>query len=382
MSKRTNLIRFFKFVALIIPIALMICFLQSYLFYHADYTTERIRDFYKETPNSLDVVILGASDIYNGYSPVQAYEYGGFTSYPYAWGSIPGQLYVPALKEILAHQDPQLILIEIEGFVKDNISYFIDESKLRTFTENIPMSLNSLRAIRDFELDDRLSCVIPFFKYHGDWSLPSDKLAERLWERTQSNQRSLLKGVTCFTLMHTEWPKYDVMGDSTTRDLLPEAEESLYALLDFCREEQLDNIVFLRYPHKIINEKRYDRFTRANRVGEIIEENGFPFLDLEQRFDDIMLDYETDFYDSEHLNVYGQQKMTEYLSAFIMDECGIVPMEQTPENQAHWDSCIPYSTAYYEIGMEYADRMEARRICESPGHFIEELEERIASWEE
>lgn len=383
MLKRLWLTRVLKFIALLVPIAAMVLFSQSYLFYHSDYSTERVRGFYQEAPHSLDVVILGASDVYNGYSPVYAYEYGGFTSYLYAWGSIPGSLYIPAIQEILARQNPQLILVEIEGFVKEDPSYFVDESKLRTFVENTPVSVNTLRAIRSFECDDKLSCFVPFFKYHGNWTDSWEQLTERFNERVRTARLpSVLKGATTFTAANSEWPEYEVIGDTTSHELLSLGEESLIELLEFCREQQLDNIVFVRFPHKIMNDFRYLRFTLANRAGEIIREYGFPFLDMEQLTEEMLLDFECDYYDSDHMNIYGQLKLTEYLSTLITDEYGVKPMEQTPENRAHWDSCIPYSNAYVEIAAECVDSMQARRLQERPGHLVEELEARMASWEE
>lgn len=383
MLKRLWLTRVLKFLALLIPIAAMVLFSQSYLFYHSDYSTERVRGFYQEAPHSLDVVILGASDVYNDYSPVYAYEYAGFTSYLYAWGSIPGQLYIPAIQEIMERQNPQLILVEIEGFVDEEPSYFIDEAKLRIFVENAPVSANTLRAIRNFECDDKLSCVIPFFKYHGNWTDSPETLAERFDERVRTSRLpSVLKGATTFTAADGEWPEYEAAGDNSSHDLLPMGEKSLMELLAFCRDQQLDNIVFVRFPHKIMNDFRYLRFQRANRVGEIVREYGFPYLDMEQLTEEMLLDFECDYYDSDHMNIYGQLKLTEYLSTLITDEYGVEPMEQTPENRAHWDSCIPYANAYVEMATEYMDKVQARRLQERPGRLIEELEARIASWEE
>lgn len=384
MFKRLYLLRALKCIALLIPIAVMVFFAQNNLFYHADHSTERVRDFYKEAPNSLDVVILGASDVYNAYSPAYAYEYAGFTSYPYAWSAIPANLYKPALKEILSRQNPQLILIEIDGFVKDQEAYLSDESKLRTFAENIPMSLNRLGAIWNFNCENKLSCVIPFFKYHGDWTLDNEELAERFREcRASADKPAMLKGATTLTLVETEWPEFDALGDTTATELDPLGEELLIELMDFCRQQQLDNVVFVRFPHKLMNEQRYNRFTRANRAGQIIEEYGFPFLNLEHRAEEMLLDFECDFYDSDHMNIYGQLKLTEYLSTLLVDEYGLEPMQQMPENQAHWDACIPYSNAYVEIAYEYIEELfEGKRLQERPGDFLHEMEERIASWDE
>lgn len=77
--KKTVWVRIGKIAALVIPVVLLIL-----LFPVNDYDDSvRIRNFYLETPNSLDVVVMGSSEDYAGYSPVLAYEEYGFTSYPY-----------------------------------------------------------------------------------------------------------------------------------------------------------------------------------------------------------------------------------------------------------------------------------------------------------
>ena len=80
---KTYLKRFLTIVSLIV-LPLSICvFTQNY----ADNDSQRLMGFYQEKENSLDVVYIGASDVYNAFSPALAYKEYGYTSYPYAFGS-------------------------------------------------------------------------------------------------------------------------------------------------------------------------------------------------------------------------------------------------------------------------------------------------------
>ena len=80
---KTTITRTLKILALLIPVALLISFLQSYVFCNLDQSTERVRRFYLEEENSLDVVFMGAGDVSTGFAPPLAYEEYGFTSYLY-----------------------------------------------------------------------------------------------------------------------------------------------------------------------------------------------------------------------------------------------------------------------------------------------------------
>ena len=48
-----------------------------------------IRGFYLEPKNSLDVVLIGASELYTGYCAPRAWKTCGFTSYPLSVSSAP-----------------------------------------------------------------------------------------------------------------------------------------------------------------------------------------------------------------------------------------------------------------------------------------------------
>ena len=109
------MIRLLKILALFLAVLLFLSFMQNYVFAYIDQNSERVHSFYLEEKNSLDVVFMGASDVNTAFAPGLAYEKFGFTSYLYAFDANPGSLYKYQLKEILSKQNPQVIVIEING---------------------------------------------------------------------------------------------------------------------------------------------------------------------------------------------------------------------------------------------------------------------------
>ena len=353
-------IRLGKFLALLLPVILAVSFLQSTLFSHVDHCTERIRYFYQEEPDSLDVVMVGASELYADFSPVLAYERFGFTSYIYTQDSNPGSLYKYQVREILSRQSPQVLLVEINGFLYPGDSYQYNEARLRVFTESIPMSRNKLEAIWEFPGADRLSCLIPFVKYHGDWSNP-DLLRTRVeWRNHTKRNPSPLKGFKTWSLMDTAEPLLAYQPDPDPKI----AEKELIDFLDFCQEENIENIVFIRFPHK----NSGDLAPQVDRIAEIIDSYGYPFVNTEDATQEMGLDYLHDFYNREHLNIYGVDKFTDYLGNYLIQELGVTPRAQTEENRQRWEACIPYHHAVYA----YIDDLirNKTRFCfiEKPEH--------------
>ena len=142
----------------------------------------------------------------------------------------------------------------------------------------------------------------------------------------------------------------------------------------------MDNVVFVRFPHKITNEGGYQRLTRINRVSEIIAQAGFPYLDLERMGDEIVLDYWYDFYNPDHLNIYGQMKVTEYLTDWIMTEYGLTLRPQTDENRAQWEKSVEYMDAFYELASERIEEQKTREMYEK-FDVMDKLEDKLLAWQ-
>lgn len=53
----------------------------------------RVQSFYLEEKDSLDMVIMGASEVRNGYCAPEVYREFGYTSYPYAFVHNPVELW-------------------------------------------------------------------------------------------------------------------------------------------------------------------------------------------------------------------------------------------------------------------------------------------------
>ena len=345
--KKVYLQRALKLVALIVPIVLVVLFLQSYVFVFCDANTERIQRFYCEEPNSLDVVFLGASEITAGYAPGYAYGKYGYTSYMYSMDGNTGSLYTAQLKEILAHQKPELIFVEIFGFTQP-IEALNDEAKLRYFAENIPNSPNKFETIRRFHYDNKISCLFPFIKYHGDFDVAAGQLSYLYQNYDSIGSPLLLKGMTTQTVIHTGPGDEDVLNGSNDR-LNDHSEAYLVEFLEFCRQQNLDNLVFVNFPRYFEYEDRSDLLSRVRHIQQIVSEHGFEFLDLQPQSEQIGIDIHHDYYNCHHLNVYGQVKLTDHLGKLIIDQYGLTPREQSAENKAHWEASAKATDQYLDL---------------------------------
>lgn len=188
------LLRFLKILALVVPTVLFLLFLPA----NNSDDTRRIQDFYLEAPNSLDVVLLGSSDVYAGFSPTLAYSEFGFTSYPYVMsgnyiGMLPYQL-----EDVLTTQSPSLILIEITEALNGKPDSY--DHRLREYIAGLPTLRQRHRCIQELgDPEDLLSYYLPFSLYHGTASPKVLIENGRRAIQVRSRGYSLLKGTLTYT---------------------------------------------------------------------------------------------------------------------------------------------------------------------------------------
>jgi hypothetical protein len=350
--KKKNLIRIIKILCLLLCVALLSCVANDFCRYY-DHNGSRVVGFYAEPENSLDVVLMGASEIFTGFSPGYAYGLYGFTSYSYAMDAMSCVFYESQLKEILKHQDPELIVIEINGVLYDDPAVHTDNANLLRYLHNIPFSWNKIQSIYELVPEgDRYYYFFPLAKYHGNWKEVLDQGGKMKDHYEFYRNGTKLKGNTTIITPFVEHSSRDVSQDRGTAPLEEKSEAYLRSFLEFCREQGLDNVVFARFPHAISTDRNYDRFQRGNRAQEIIEEYGYPVVNLERDAETFGIDFSRDFYNTDHLNLYGQKKLTEHFGKILVEEYAVSGGWLDEEQRRGWEEAARYTDLFYAYGFE------------------------------
>ena len=374
---KTNLLRTIKLACLLAAVAVSVGLLQEHLLCHADHNRQRIKGFYDEDENSLDVVYLGASEVYSDIAPGYAYERSGVTGYLFATQANSILNYKAQLKNILSRQSPSLIVIELNGALYGDEEEVTKEANLRNYADNVPLDLTKLEWISENVTENRLEYLVPFAKYHDVWSdFPSEmKYQKTVWQDKMRGY-GCLKGVLNETAVfkNTQRSMNSMLAQSgdSKQPLTQTEEKGLRDLLGYCKSEGLDNVVFARFPHIVVR-RTFSRFERGNAVGDIVREYGYDYLNFERDFEQTGLDEETDFYNLDHLNVYGQKKFTAYLTDYLAQNYALVPRELSESQRAEWQTCADYYDAYYRYSdslIKQGSTTELSEDCE----LIEALE--------
>lgn len=361
MKKKLYITRSLKLIAFALAVVLTTYLLQTFLLKRIDNNTLRMEAFYLEEKETVDAVLIGASDVYAGYCAPYAYDKYGYTSYPYATQASPANIVLPQIKEVIKYQNPKMVIVEINAFLyKDD--ELPNEASERMFADNVPQDKIWRDYLNDaIPADKQIEYYFPIIKYHSSWSEYPWKLKYLSAEiGLKKNGYSLFRGFkTVANEFHTDVKVYnDQLADNDkTLPLGVSGERYLRQTLDYLKENDIHNVMFMRFPH-IVRADAYNRFKRCNEAAKIIESYGYDFVNLERYGDKEGFDVNKDFYNWDHLNVYGAEKLTDYVANMLQTKYGLTPTQQTEQSVTEWKD----SVNYYHMIYNYCQEMIRRRL--------------------
>lgn len=373
MIRKYHWIRALKLLSLAAALAASLWFLQKYLLCYSDNNTERLTGFYLEDKDSIDVILIGASEVYSDFSSCYAYEKFGYTSYPVATTGNIAPSYKTQLKTAIKQQHPKMVVIEINGMLYADDEDYAEEGRFRKYADNIPHDSDWEELVTEYAGDRMLEYRVPILKYHSVWKDPH---AGVLWMLAAAQDKR--RGYSCLKGTKTRAEVYStsktIYNDSLKNCTEKEAlngigEKYLRELLEYCRDEGLENVVFVRFPHIIIK-RRLPLFYRSNAAAELIREYGYDYISFELNYEESGLDMAADFYDLDHLNIYGQQKFTEYLGRYLQENYGISRSSLTDSQQKKWEICRNYYDAFSRYTASMAGKKWSRDVGEDAWDMI------------
>ena len=280
----------------------------------------------------VDVVLYGGSNLLRYYQPLEAWKEKGYTSYNYATSAAKADLLKAYIEESRRSNEATLYICDIRSFPM--IVETVDDSSLRNWSDSLPpLSLARWGGISSFLFSRNLDGIdIPSFyfdiiKYHMNTEALKNSDQWRYWDL--KSVYNIDKGFEPNNNhVPFERPKrvYDV------GKLTEQQEGALNDLLDYCDDNNLQ-ILFICCPY-IIPE---DDWLIINAVGEEIVSRGYTFINFNDYYDDIGLDFETDFGDVNHVNFLGAEKYTSYIMNHVLENYDLKD-HRGEEEYSQWNS--------------------------------------------
>ena len=184
--KKINIRRTIAVITMVLALVGSVVFMEKFLCIPDSQALDqnRILMLHKEPKNTIDVLLIGSSATYSGFSSAYAYEKFGFTSYPYAIGGGTCTMWKPALQDTLRNQRPKLVVVDVFGGGYERELIESRSSQLYLIMNSFPLSAEKIRMAKEISQNvnnvSAASMVFPFIKCHSRVPINLLRLKERL----------------------------------------------------------------------------------------------------------------------------------------------------------------------------------------------------------
>lgn len=312
----------------------------TYLFRNTNWDKLNIPIFRTEEKQTVDVAFIGGSNVYRFWNPLQAYDEQGIISYNYAPSSTPAATTILAIQDIYETQSPQLFVVDIRKFLSIHWDTTMNGG-FRNIVDAQNINLKRLAAIEyyrklnNLSVKDAISEYVDIIYYHNN----TEALATELnWELSDNQMEPELTDLYFENgfypnVVHLFLDKYCVdYPVEGIAELRKEVETSLRDLLEYCC---VNNIPLLLTASPFAMEEKSAQEINAFR--EIAEEYNIPFYDMNYCYDEMGIDFRTDFYDTEHVNILGARKFTSLLASYLAEHYDL-PDHRGDSKYDYWNS--------------------------------------------
>lgn len=321
---------------------------------------DRFSGFYAEQNDTLDIVMIGSSPVFPYYSAPMLWGDTGIAMYPLSTNVQRPEAMQYLVEEAEKSQSPSLYVFEMRMYTFEQEGLRENMAYTRGVTDNLKYSLHRIRTIQalvpEEDADGRLSYYLDIMKYHTNWKmllLPSE------WGNFAYHRKSPLKG---FDIKDEVGPlSVPECGGAEGSRALPEGqEEILRELLAFLQADGQDALFLVSpYGEGLREQEMY------NYMEEITEEYGYPFLNLNNYYEEIGLVFEEDFADyGSHTNILGAQKCTAYLETYLQEHYSF-------EDKRGWQKYASWTEAYELWQEKSAEAVETVRDRIARGEYAE-----------
>lgn len=303
----------------------------SYVLRPYDDTKDRFAGFNALEKNSMDMVMIGSSPVHPYYAASLAYDKYGFLSYPLAT-SVQAPCWTEFLvKEALKTQKPELLVIETRMFMREQSEFDKNEQKevwVRSVTDNVKYSPQRFLAINSKVKGDKEAYWFDIIKYHSLWKI-ADLSSLKYWNY---ENKSIYSGF--LFVPRVEKQELIVNNEEITDEtpIPPEQEKILYEIIDYAKKKNQE-VAFILAPYVITE----GECKMANYMERIVKEAGCEYINFNKLNEEMDIDYQMDFYNGGHMNIFGTEKYTIYIGKLLQEKYNL-PDHRSDEAYASWDS--------------------------------------------
>lgn len=255
-----------------------------------------------EPEDTVDVIVLGDSESYTFFSPMELWETQGIAAYNGGQSGqrLPETYY--SLKRMLKKQSPKLVIVE---------------------TNMVFLQVGTMNEI-GYAARETANYYFPVFKYHGLWK----HMAEGIQTAYPPHYNGFeLRTVVC---PYTGGP-YMEETDKAEK-ILGIRRHYLEKINSLC-EKNGAKLLLVTAPSPLNHTTM-----RHNALEKFSNETGIPYVDLNEKTEEIGIDWATDTLDGgDHLNLSGARKVSAFMEKYLVEHYDL-PDHRGEDTYKPWDT--------------------------------------------
>ena len=361
--KKINLLKAIFEISLIIAVVIG---LSRVLMLKSEDGYDQLQSFYKQPKNSIDTIFLGSSKMYCQVDTGILWDEYGIAAYDLGGAEATSWNGYYFLKEALKTQRPEVIFFDA-GIIGNmpEVEYQRDKWAM---TNNYGMKWNSNRIAQlrenteDYETFRRL--VFPLDTMHSRYS----ELTKT--DFVDVNNDITYKGFDYRDAI-TPLEKPNLSGIIAETPISARQEEFLVKMMEYSKEMNVPFVVIIA-PYAVTEEEQ----KIFNYIGKICQENDTPFVNFNNMYDELGLDFGCDFAEELHLNFSGSKKFTSYLGRYVKDNYQVVD-HRGDKQYASWeqDALISRQNRIaYELNNE-SDLEKIAEMLDNPYYIVFDVDD-------
>ena len=213
------------------------------------------------------------------------------------------------MKESLKYQKPKYMVVEI--LMTANDEDYMSEAINRDAIDKMRFSLNKIEVINASVEDksDRLSYFFNIIKYHSRWNNLIKNDVVDYFKKDENQGFTYLEG------NNAKATKINVKKVKDKEKISLKNEIYLNKIISLGKENDIE-LIFVKTPYSTTVEEH----KKYNYVKDIVESFGYKYLNYNEKYNELNLDFEKDFYDSGHLTGEAALRISKHFSDYMKEE--------------------------------------------------------------
>lgn len=333
----------------------------TYLFRNAETEgRQMILGFYSEEENSLDMVMVGSSAVNRYWDCMSAWNHYGIASCNYSTPAMNIGTTIAALKDIEKRQQPDVIVIEVRKVIERYLD-MEEKSSTQNILDSLDYNLDRLKAVdymrrlRGLSVKDTLSEYIELMEYHNNRTVLTNEKNWEYWDNRAEksvDKYGFYNGFLVVDRHELLEEPVDVWTEETMT-LNDTAEKAYTDILKYCHSKE-QNVLLVVAPYQVTKEDEM----QINRMMELAEEYEIPFLDANRYYDEMAINFSSDFYNQDHVNILGAEKYTDFLAQYLKEHY-VLPDRRDDVEYTKWQEDYEKYCHSLKSGIENAQKKVA-----------------------